>query len=316
MNPRMPADLTAYRACRLCPRRCGVDRTAGGRGVCGETAVCRVAHAGPHFGEEPSFSGTRGSGTIFFSGCSSRCFFCQNRQISAENVGRERSPEELLVLAEELLAKGVHNLNFVTPDHFWPHVSALCRELRGRGVTAPFLCNCSGYQLPELVPAVAEMMDVFLPDFKFADSALAGYCMGAEDYPAVALAALRAMVSAKGFLYPWDVSGERTAERGVLVRHLVLPGQVENSLAVLELLHREFGPDLPLSVMSQYRPMPACAGKGAFARGVNAEEYARVCDRVGELGFWRVYVQELTPETAFLPDFRDAEPFAGNRRPE
>ena len=289
-----------------------MDRVAGKRGVCGETAVCRVAHAGAHFGEEPSFSGARGSGTIFLSGCSSHCFFCQNQQISGEHVGREFSPPEFLWLAESVLAKGVHNLNFVTPDHFWPHISALCRELRTRGVTVPFLYNCSGYQLPELVTAVAEVMDIFLPDFKFADSALAAYCMGAADYPAVALAALKRMVAEKGFLYPWNPSGERTAERGVLVRHLVLPGQVENSLAVLELLHREFGSDLPLSVMSQYRPMPACAGKGEFACGVTAAEYDRVCARVEELGFWRVYIQELTPGTAFLPDFTQPEPFQGN----
>ena len=281
--------------------------------MCGETAVCRVAHAGPHFGEEPSFSGTRGSGTFFFSGCSSHCFFCQNRQISGGlAAGRELSPSELLTLTESVLARGVHNLNFVTPDHFWPHLSALCRELRTRGVTVPFLYNCSGYQSPELVPAVAEVMDIFLPDFKFADAEIATYCMGAADYPAVALAALKQMVAEKGFLYPWDTSGTRPAERGVLVRHLVLPGQVPNSLAVLERLQREFGPDLPLSVMSQYRPMPACEGRGAFARGVNADEYARVCEQVDALGFWRVYIQELTPETAFLPDFNQPEPFDGN----
>ena len=157
-------------------------------------------------------------------------------------------------------------------------------------------------------------MDIFLPDFKFADSALAGYCMGAPDYPDVAMAALRRMVAAKGLLYPWDPSGERAAERGVLVRHLVLPGQVANSLAALERLHREFGPDLPLSVMSQYRPMPACKGRGAFERSVNAEEYECVCAKIEELGFWRVYIQELTPETAFLPDFNQAEPFRGNER--
>ncbi len=311
----MNLDLSAYRECRLCPRNCGVDRTAGRKGVCGETAVCRIAHAGPHFGEEPSFSGTRGSGTIFFSGCSSHCFFCQNRQISGENSGREYPPDELPALAEEVLAQAVHNLNFVTPDHFWPHAAALCRELRLRGVEVPFLYNCSGYQLPALIPAVAELMDIFLPDFKFADAELARRCMGAADYPDIAFAALKRMVTEKGFLYPWDPSGRRTAARGVLVRHLVLPGQVENSLAVLDRLHREFGSDLPLSVMSQYRPMPACEGRGEFARGVTREEYERVCDRVGELGFWRVYMQELTPETAFLPDFRRPEPFAGNRKP-
>lgn len=306
-----------YQCCHLCPRHCGVDRTAGETGVCGETASCRVAHVGAHFGEEPSFTGTRGSGTVFFCGCSSHCFFCQNLQISggagAAPVGRELDAEALLAAARSLLAQGVHNLNFVTPDHFWPHIRTLCRALRKEGVTVPFLYNCSGYQLPELVPQVAEVMDIFLPDFKFADAELAEFCMGAAEYPETAQAAIRAMVAAKGFLRPFDPSGETSAEQGVLVRHLVLPGQVENSLAVLEWLRHEFGPGLPMSVMSQYRPMPACRGRGAFTRTVTREEYGRVCERVETLGFENVYIQDLSDDTEFLPDFDRDQPFAGNR---
>ncbi len=310
----MKTDL--YRECRLCPRDCGVDRTQGARGVCGETSVCRISSAGPHLGEEPSFSGTKGSGTIFFSGCSSRCFFCQNYQISIEHLGREVTPEELLATARSLAASGVHNLNFVTPDHFWPHIEFVCRTLRAEGVTIPFLFNSSGYQRADLVERYAEWMDIFMPDFKFARPELARECMGDARYPEIALAALRKMVELKGFLDPWDSSGACPALRGVLVRHLILPGQVENSLDVLRLLRHEFGRFLPLSVMSQFHPVPACRECGKLTRPISEDEHRQVHDLVIELGFEHVYIQPTAVGTDFLPDFSEREPFCGNRQPK
>lgn len=314
MSPLSAERDERYSACQLCPRRCGVDRRAGQKGVCGETAVCRVASAGPHFGEEPSLSGTRGSGTLFFSGCSSGCFFCQNYQISIEHEGRPVSPAELLELARACVRDGVHNLNFVTPDHFWPHLAGLCAALREEGVRLPVVFNSSGYQAPELVGEYARHVDLFLPDFKFAEPDLAQACMGDRRYPEIALTALRAMVAEKGFLSPWDPTGARTAEQGVLVRHLVLPGQVENSRRVLRLLREEFGALLPLSIMSQFRPTPRCARRGLFNAPLAAADYAAVCREVEELGFRHVYLQPEMGDPDFLPDFRRAEPFAGNRR--
>ncbi len=302
-----------YRECRLCPRNCGVDRVAGRRGVCQETAVCRVASATAHFGEEPSFTGTRGSGTLFFSGCSSRCFFCQNHQISLGESGDALTPDELLETARGLVAKGVHNLNFVSPDHFWPHVEWLCRRLREEGVALPFLFNTSGYQKPERVADYAAVIDIFLPDFKFADASLAQLCMRDARYPEMAMEALTKMVALKGFLFPWDPEGRETAARGVLVRHLVLPGCVENSLSVVRLLHREFGPELPLSIMSQFRPMPGCREHGMLERPVSEAEYEQVTDLVAELGFAQVYIQPGSGSDDFLPDFDEDEPFEGNR---
>jgi putative pyruvate formate lyase activating enzyme len=302
-----------YRNCTLCPRLCRVDRTAGRRGVCGETAVCRVASATAHFGEEPSFTGTRGSGTIFFTGCSSHCFFCQNFQISAGGQGREVTPEQLLDMALSLVGKGVHNLNFVSPDHVWPHVEWVCRQLRERGVTLPFLFNTSGYQDPARVPGYAALIDIFLPDYKFADPALARVCMRDEHYPEIALKAIREMVARKGFLTPWDPEGRETARQGVLVRHLVLPGCVENSLAAIRTLHAAFGPDLPVSIMSQFKPVPGCREKGMLERGVTDEEYEQVTDLVAELGFERAYIQPGAGDDDFLPDFNEEEPFEGNR---
>ena len=307
-------DLEAYRDCQLCPRLCRVDRIAGEVGVCGETAVCRVASSVPHHGEEPCFTGERGSGTIFFSGCACRCVFCQNWQISHEHLGEAMDLEALTAAAMELVDRGVHNLNFVTPDHFWPHVRALCRRLRADGVRVPFIMNGSGYVRAERVPEYAEHIDIFLPDFKFADAALAQRCMGAADYPERALSALQAMVTAAGFLRPWDDEGRVLAEKGVLVRHLVLPGQVENSLGVLRLLHRDFGPRLPVSIMSQYRPMPRARADGFLDGVVTGDEYACVCDLAEELGFERAFIQPDFGDSGFTPDFREEEPFAGNGR--
>lgn len=313
-TPTVPSDR--YRECRLCPRRCGVDRVAGERGVCGESAACRVASVGPHFGEEPAFSGTRGSGAIFFSGCSSRCFFCQNYQISIEHHGVEMAPDELLSAALSMTGQGgVHNLNFVTPDHFWPHIEWLGLRVREAGVDIPFLFNSSGYQEPGLVGEYAGLMDIFMPDFKFADAELARRCMGDENYPRIAIEALRRMVEAKGFLTPWDPTGAMPARQGVLVRHLILPGHVENSLAVLEILRAEFGASLPISVMSQFRPVPACYERDELVRGLTADEHRRVTGRVETLGFKHAYVQHLCDTTDFMPDFRRREVFRRNRLP-
>ncbi len=303
-----------YKNCRLCPRDCQVDRTKGPSGFCGESADCRVSFIGLHFGEEPSFTGSKGSGTIFFSGCSSQCFFCQNYQISIQHNGRAITPAELLTEVRALLLKGVHNLNFVTPDHFWPHIRSLCQALREEGIQVPRLFNCSGYQKPERVEAYAREMDIFLPDFKFAESELAEMCMGDGRYPEIALKALREMIKLKGFLEPWDTTGRQTAVSGVLVRHLVFPGHVKNSLKVLELLHKEFGPGLPLSVMSQFRPVPGCFQRKKFQRTLSPGEYDQVLDLVEKLGFEKVYTQELKQETDFLPDFKDTtDPFRGNK---
>ncbi|MCK5803015.1 MAG: radical SAM protein [Lentisphaeria bacterium] len=311
-----PEQDPLYRHCQLCPRECGVDRIAGDRGTCGETSICRVASSGPHFGEEPCFSGTRGSGTLFFSGCSCGCLFCQNHQISSGDVGEQWRFEELVSHARVLIGQGVHNLNFVTPSHFLPHIRALRRRLREDGVDIPFLYNSSGYERVDRIREIAPYIDLFLPDLKFADPALARTCMGDERYPEIAFAALEEMVRAKGFLQPWDPTGEIPAENGVLVRHLVLPGHVDNTLAVLERLHQRFGGELPLSVMSQYRPTPHCHNAGSLARTLTSAEYERVCERVVELGFEHVFIQPESGDEGFFPDFSQDQPFPGNKRAE
>lgn len=302
----------SYEQCELCPRYCGVNRLAGQVGQCGQAAVCRLGPALPHHGEEPPLSGCRGSGAIFFSGCPCQCFYCQNYQLSLAHSGEIVRSEELLNRARKLVSQGVHNLNFVTPDHFWPHIEFVCRSLRAERVDIPFIYNCSGYERADLIPAVAAQMQIFLPDFKYSDPELAATCSAAPDYPEVALAALREMIVQRGFLEPFDPSGQKTAKAGVLVRHLVLPGHVDNSIRLLEILRREFGRMLPLSIMSQFQPMPECRRRELFTRGVTAKEYEEVCRAVRYLGFRQVLLQPSFRDSGYVPDFNRRKPFAGN----
>ena len=196
-------------------------------------------------------------------------------------------------MAVHLIRQNVHNLNFVSPDHFWPHVEALCIQLRREGHQLPFIYNCSGYSRTEMIVRAAKMIDIFIPDFKFADENLARKCMGDGRYPELVLAALQEMVAGRGFLRPWDIEGRETAQEGVLVRHLVLPGQVENSIGVLKLLKETFGEIVPISLMSQFQPTRRCLEHGVFTRRVKREEYQRVLDMAKQLGFKRIYAQPL-----------------------
>ena len=282
-----------YQNCHLCPRECGVNRLAGEKGVCGETAQCRVASHFPHFGEEPFFTGSSGSGSIFFSGCASRCFFCQNDDISLEHHGKLVSEQDLYRMAKYLIGQKVQNLNLVTPDHFWPHVEALCEHLRRDGEDLPILYNCSGYSRPQMIRAATNWVDIFMPDFKFGDGELARKCMGDARYPELAMESMKEMVAACGFLRPWDTEGLQPAKRGVLVRHLVLPAEVDNSLKVLALLHDAFGPDIPISLMSQFRPTWRCRERQMFDRRITQQEYQQVLDAVRGYGFTHVYAQPM-----------------------
>ncbi|MFO7783504.1 MAG: radical SAM protein [Thermodesulfobacteriota bacterium] len=307
----------------LCPRECGVDRTgavSGGRlGVCGEGDCMRVAWVGPHFGEEPPISGENGSGTVFFTGCPLRCVFCQNHQVSREGLGTEATVEGLveLVIGMDREA-GVHNVNFVTPDHFFPHTVSVVDRLRKNGVDMPVVYNLSGYQSVNMLRHVEDAADIYLPDYKYADSLLAARYSSCPDYPGKALDAISEMLRQKG---PLDVfeTGAATAQKGVLVRHLILPGHVQNSLDALTALFLEFGAGLPLSLMSQYCPVPGPLPDN-LKRRVQPEEFDRVYAHALDLGFHRLFVQfpeesgDSADPSPFFPDFLSALPFKGDRR--
>ena len=309
-------EFPEYRHCELCPRRCGVDRTVGQCGFCGESAQLHIASIGAHFGEEPPLVGSDGSGTVFFTGCSCGCFFCQNYQLSSGHIGDYLPIDDAVKRILTLIAdEHVRNINFVTPDHFWPHIREIMRRVREADCWLPAIWNTSGYCRSELLAEQAGVIDIFLPDFKYADAALAKRCMGRADYPEVALVALHTLVDRCGFLRPFDETGQMPASRGVLVRHLVLPGEVQNSLDALRLLHREFGDELPISVMRQFRPMPECFRRNDLTRMVNDDEYRVVMDEVEKLGFRRVFAQPDCGDPDFVPDFTHSkQPFAGNAR--
>ena len=332
----------SYISCCLCPRHCGVNRLAGERGFCGETAQLRVASIGAHFGEEPPISGSQGSGTVFFSGCSLQCDFCQNYQISHQHVGTFSTVEDVGQRLTELYAtRRIHNVNFVTPDHFFPQTVAIVQYLREQGIEIPTVYNVSGYQDVRALRTIEEVADIYLPDFKYADNRLGEQLSHCRNYAATALDALTEMVRQKGFLDSmFGDDPEAIAHKGVLVRHLILPGQVRNSLDALSMLFLEFGRKLPLSLMSQYYPIPPVkeryglkipswegpgvgnfpsregAGVGKLPtmnRPITQEEFQQVYDHVQELGFEHLFVQYPEhQDNAFLPDFDQDEPFQGN----
>jgi putative pyruvate formate lyase activating enzyme len=309
-----------YKNCRLCPRACGVDRLVsnktGRSGFCGETYQLRVAYVGPHFGEEPPITGSKGSGGVFFSGCSLKCSYCQNHQISHHGLGMIMSLEKLFEKVEYMIRKDrVHNINFVTPDHFFPHVFDLVTLLREKGLDLPTVYNLSGYQSVETLKAAEDYASIYLPDFKYSDSFLAGRLSKCTDYPGVALEAIAEMVLQKGFLDACH-TGACTAKRGVLVRHLILPGKVENSINALTSLFVEFGSGLPLSLMSQYHPAVYQKDED-LNRFVSEEEFDSVYSHAIELGFEHLFVQfpdkDSLPRprrSPFFPDFRQPDPFS------
>ncbi len=307
----------AYVRCELCPRRCGVNRAAGARGVCGETATMRAARAALHLWEEPPISGTAaddalpaeardaGSGTIFFSGCPLRCVYCQNAEVSARGAGWPLTVDELAETMLALEAQGALNVNLVTALHFAPSVAEAIKRARARGLTIPIVANTSGYERAELVRELAGTVDVWLTDFKYASPELAARLSHARDYPEAASEALEAMVESL------EAAGGRKEDEaghlthGIIVRHLMLPGEAADSFAVLDRVAALALGHCDLSLMNQYTPNEACrqAG-GALAGGVEPEDYEALIAYAYELGFERVWWQEAgTVSESFVPAF-------------
>lgn len=328
-----------YVSCRLCPRHCHVNRLQRQKGFCGETAQLRVASIGAHFGEEPPISGLHGSGTVFFSGCTLQCNYCQNYQISCQHLGAMTTVEEVgQRLTELYAARQIHNINFVTPDHFFPHTCAIVTYVRRQGIDIPAVYNVSGYQDVQALRAIEAAADIYLPDFKYADHRLGERLSHCRNYAAIALDALTEMIKQKGFLdSAFSDDPAAIARKGVLVRHLILPGQVQNSVDALSMLLLEFGRQLPISLMAQYHPIPSWEGAGVglpswegaeqdfpswegagggfpdMQRSITQEEFQRVYDHALELGFEQLFVQYPEQrDAAFLPDFQQDEPFQGN----
>jgi len=287
--------LRALSACRLCPRACGVNRLEGERGFCGAGRLARVAAVSVHDGEEPPISGTRGSGTIFFSHCNMKCLFCQNYPISQYGNGREMDTETLAGEMLRLGERGVHNINFVTPTPHAPQMIEAIRLAREKGFDLPVVYNTNGYDALEPLALLDGLVDIYLPDAKYLSAELADTASETPDYALHNETAIDEMVRQVGFL---AVGGDGIAARGVLVRHLVLPGRVGETEAVLAHLFERYGPELPLSLMGQYFPAWRATDLDGFDRKVTRKEYTRAIEAAEGLGFRDVFIQERSCRNA------------------
>lgn len=304
-TPGISDYLTYMRDCTLCPRRCHADRTKGGQGVCGQTADIMAARAALHFWEEPCISGSRGSGTVFFSGCNLGCAYCQNHNISLGKAGKVISVERLSEIFLELQKKGAHNINLVTPTHFIPQIAhALCAA-KDRGLSIPVVYNTGGYESPESLRLLEDLIDIYLPDLKYYSPELSIRYSHAGDYFEVASAAIAEMFRQVGTpVFQDTTEGDTLMKRGLLVRHLLLPGQTKDSKKILRYLHETYGNDIYVSIMDQYTPLPHVAGIPELNRHVSPTEYSKVLTFAERIGISNGYIQEGSAASeSFIPEF-------------
>lgn len=287
--------------CTLCPRRCGVNRNAGARGFCGAGRTVRVARTMLHAWEEPCLVGAHGAGAVFFSHCTLRCVYCQNHTISHEGSGTEMSAAELASCFLTLQQDGAATLDLVTPTHYTPQIlTALCIA-RAQGLSLPVVWNTSGYETVENIDRLAGAVDIYLPDLKYASEESGRRCSAAPDYAAAAWAALGAMVAQAGAV---QFAADGRLMRGVLVRHLVLPGHRHESIALVRRLWETFGDAIQLSLMRQYTPLYRAAEFPPLHRRLTTFEYESVVAAARDLGMERVYVQSAEAVGAqYVPDF-------------
>ncbi|MBQ6536508.1 MAG: radical SAM protein [Firmicutes bacterium] len=287
--------------CTLCPRACGARRDEGERGLCGANNELRVARASLHMWEEPPLSGTKGSGTVFFSGCSLRCVYCQNRDVSQGEAGKPISVQRLSEIFLEQQERGAHNLNLVTGDHYIPQILDALADARARGCNLPVVWNCSGYQSLDSLRLLEGAVDIWLADFKYLSKERAERYSEAPDYPEVAWSAAEEMFRQQPEA-SFDSDG--IMRKGVIFRHLLLPGGLEDSKDVMRKLFSRFGNRVWYSLMSQYTPMPGLEVFPELQRRVNAAEYDELVDFCVDLGMENAFVQEGEAATeSFIPAF-------------
>ena len=293
--------------CNLCPRNCNVDRTIGKIGYCGQTEKIYVARAALHMWEEPCISGKEGSGTVFFCGCNLRCIFCQNHIIalgedrSGCKVGKEVSIVRLKEIFLELQNLGANNINLVTGSHYIPQIAEALGAARQEGLHIPVVYNTGGYEKKESLRLLEGLVDIYLPDMKYVSKELSKEYSSAEDYFEVAKAALEEMVRQVGNL---EFDSRGYLKKGVLVRHLVLPGSTKDSKAVLDYLWNTYGNKIYISIMNQYTPMEQIKNHPLLSRKVTKREYEKVIDYALSLGWENGFIQEgETAKESFIPDF-------------
>ena len=294
-------NMNKYENCLLCPRKCGISRRNGQTGVCGVSSEIKVARAALHYWEEPCISGKRGSGAVFFSGCSLHCVFCQNRAISDGKEGKVISKERLSDIFMELADKGANNINLVTPGQYIPDIVWAVNDAKSRGMKLPIIYNTSGYENVTELKLLEGIVDVYLPDFKYMDSALSAMYSRAKDYPSVAKQALSEMVRQQPDVVIDDATG--LIQKGVIVRQLLLPGHVNDAKAVLKYLYDTYHDHVYISMMSQFTPI-ALKDYPEINRTVTRREYERLVDYALKIGITNAFIQEGdVAKDSFIPAF-------------
>ena len=291
-------DILSYSECRLCARECAKDRTKGEIGFCRSSDTMRITRAALHYWEEPIISGENGSGTVFFSGCSLGCIYCQNRAISRSAVGREVTPAELSVEMLRLQAEGAHNINFVTPTHFAPGIADAIRIARADGLTVPTVYNTGSYDTVKTVSMLDGLIDIYLPDLKYYRNESAAKLSFAGDYPTVARAAIAEMVRQ----HPIPVIEKGIMRSGVVVRILLLPSHLAEAKLSLKYLYDTYKDNIYVSLMNQYTPMPGMSAP--LNRSVTNSEYSELVSYAERIGVVNAFIQEGgTQSESFIPDF-------------
>lgn len=294
-------NMNKYEDCLLCPRKCGINRSTGQTGVCGVSSEIKVARAALHYWEEPCISGKKGSGAVFFSGCSLHCVFCQNREISDGKEGKVISKERLSDIFMELEGKGANNINLVTPGQYIPDIVWAVNNAKSRGMKLPIIYNTSGYENVTELKLLEGIVDVYLPDFKYMDSTLSAMYSRAKDYPSVAKQALSEMVRQQPDVVIDDATG--LIQKGVIVRQLLLPGHVNDAKAVLKYLYDTYHDHVYISMMSQFTPI-ALKDYPEINRTVTRREYERLVDYALKIGITNAFIQEGdVAKDSFIPAF-------------
>ncbi len=300
--------------CSLCPRHCGVDRLRGEQGFCRQGLVARVAKALPHFGEEPPISGTRGAGTVFFSGCTLHCLYCQNWQISQHDLGNLIDVEELAGLFLELQERGCHNVELVSPTPHLASIAPALRLARKKGLRLPLVYNTSGFLSPESLELLDGLVDIYLPDIKYSSPGISEELSASSTYVEMNRASLQEMLRQCGGLLITDENG--VALHGILIRILLLPEALEGAEESLTYIADTLGPDIPVSLMSQYSPLYRAAEHSLLQKDVSPERRRKVLKYAIQCGINEIWNQKAEAAPLFIPDFQREDPFGDmNREP-
>lgn len=288
-------------SCTLCPRMCNADRSSNSTGICGETWKVKIARAALHMWEEPCISGSNGSGAIFFCGCPMRCIFCQNYDIANAKAGKEVTIQRLSDIMLELEAKGANNINLVTPTHYVPQIIEALEKAKDKGLNIPIVYNTSGYERVETLKMLEGLVDIYLPDYKYTDRVTAQNYSKAGDYCDVITAALDEMYRQTGVP---AFNNHNIMTKGMIVRHLVLPGHVKDAKAVIKYLYETYGDNIYISIMNQYTPCAKFEMYPELERKLTKREYETVVDYAIELGVENAFIQEGgTAKESFVPAF-------------